>query len=89
MYRFSYSKKLKKILVKLQKKDKLRFNVTLNKIEEIINSKNPHHYKNLSNKLKNYKRVHIDSSFVLIFIVDDNNNIISFEDLQHHDVIYK
>jgi len=31
----------------------------------------------------------IDSHFVLIFKVDENNKLIRFEDLQHHDTIYE
>lgn len=37
--------------------------------------------------MKEFKRVHIDSHFVLTFKVE--KNLIKFEDLQHHDKIYK
>lgn len=86
MYKFFISEKLEKIMKKLFKKDKNRYEMTLRKINEIINS-NPHHYKNLRKNMKNFKRVHIDSHFVLIFKI--KNKTISFEDLQHHDYIYK
>ena len=89
MYNPGRSDKLIKILKKLFKKDKNRYEVTLNKIEEVINSEDPNHYKNLSHDMKQFKRVHIDSHFVLTFKVDKNNKLIRFEDLQHHDVIYR
>ncbi|MBS3103294.1 addiction module toxin RelE [Candidatus Woesearchaeota archaeon] len=89
MYNPERSDKLIKILKKLFKKDKNRYEVTLNKIEEVINSEDPNHYKNLSHDMKQFKRVHIDSHFVLTFKVDKNNKLIRFEDLQHHDVIYR
>ena len=89
MYNSERSDKLIKILKKLFKKDKNRYEATLNKIEEVINSEDPDHYKNLSYNLKEFKGVHIDSHFVLTFKVDKNNNLIKFEDLQHHDVIYR
>ncbi len=86
MYIFYISEKLEKILKKIFKKDKNRYKIVLNKINEVINS-NPHHYKNLRNNMKEFKRVHIDSHFILIFKVKKNK--IHFEDLQHHDYIYK
>ncbi len=89
MYNFERSNKLIKILQKLSKKDKIRYEATLKKIQEIINAKDPNHYKNLSYDMKNFKSVHIDSHFVLIFKVDEKNKIIKFEDLQHHDTAYE
>ena len=89
MYEFDRSEKLKKILIKLSKKDKNRYETTLKKIKEVLNSSDPNHYKNLSHDMKAFKRVHIDSHFVLIFKVDEENKVIKFEDLQHHDIIYR
>jgi len=89
MYEWGRSKKLKKILKKLFKKDKVRYEATLNKINEVVNSEDPNHYKNLSYDMKEFKRVHIDSHFVLIFKVDKNKKFIKFEDFQHHDHIYQ
>lgn len=88
MYKPERSEKLCKILKKLFKKDRGRYEATLNKINEIIHSEDPTHYKNLSYDMKEFKRVHIDSHFVLAFKVDEKNKIIKFEDLQHHDKIY-
>ncbi len=87
MYSPQISDKLVKVLRKLLKKDKTRYVATMNKIDEICKSADVNHYKNLSHDLKDFKRVHIDSHFVLIFHVD--KNIIRFEDLQHHDHIYR
>jgi len=78
---------LQKILKKIFKKDKNIYERILKKIEEIINSENIEHYKNLRNNLKDFKRVHI-GSFVLVFKFDKNKNLISFEDFNHHDKIY-
>ena len=89
MYRRERSEKLKRALKKLYKKDKVRYEATLKKINEVIKSTIPNRYKNLSYDLKEFKRVHIDSHFVLVFKVDDNNKVIKFEDLKHHDSIYR
>jgi len=89
MYNFERSDKLIKILKKLFKKDRNRYEATLKKINEVINSEDPDYYKNLSQDMKQFKRAHIDSHFVLTFKVDKSKNLIRFEDLQHHDVIYQ
>ena len=88
MYPYQYSEKLEKILKKLFRKDKVHYTQILNKIGEIINSKDVEHYKNLKYDLSEYKGVHI-GHFVLVFKYQKSNNMISFEDFDHHDVIYK
>lgn len=85
---FFLSKKLERTLEKLNKKDKLLLERTLSKIDEIVNSYNIENYKNLKNPLNEYKRVHV-GSFVLIFRHDKSKNKIFFEDLDHHDFIYR
>ncbi|MFH1917025.1 MAG: addiction module toxin RelE [Nanoarchaeota archaeon] len=89
MYRWERSDKLIKILKKLHKKDKRWYEAALNKIHEIITCKDPNRYKNLCYGLKEFKGVHIDTHFVLTFKVDEAAKLIRFEDLQHHDVVYK
>lgn len=89
MYNIDVSEKLGKKLKKLVKKDRMRYEATLNKIEEIKNLEDPDHYKNLSYDMKDFKRVHIGSHFVLIFKIDKANRIIKFHDLKHHDDAYK
>jgi len=59
----------------------------LKKIYEITNS-NLEHYKNLRKDLKELKRVPI-GPFVLVFKFDKKNNLVSFEDFDHHDKIYR
>lgn len=89
MYKYEIKPSLKRILNKLSNKDSKKYKIILKKIEEIINSNNVEHYKNLRAPLNEYKRVHIDRSFVLIFKLLKNPKIISFEDFDHHDNIYK
>lgn len=49
---------------------------------------NPDHFKNLHPPLHEYKRVHVNGSFVMIFIVDEENKIVTFHNYAHHDDIY-
>ena len=87
-HQFEYSEKLQKILDKLSKKNGEIYKQIIKKINEIINSEDVEHYKNLRHDLKEFKRVHI-GHFVLMFKLDKNKNLISFEDFDHHDNIYK
>lgn len=91
MFNFNLSDELKLIIKKLTKKDKKKVEIINKKIKEIINSdqQSIQHYKNLRQNLKDYKRVRIDKSFVLVFKVDISNNFILFVDFDHHDKIYK
>ena len=80
---------LQKILQKLFKKDRVAYDAVMKKIEEVISCAEVEHYKNLRYSLKDKKRVHVASSFVLIFSYDKTRNFISFLDYDHHDNIYR
>ena len=88
---FDVSDELKAAMRKLQSKDKVRMAILNKKIKEIVdnNTKSIDRYKNLRYSLNDYKRAHIDKSFVLIFQVDKGKSHILFDKLEHHDKIYK
>ena len=90
MFDFDISDELKGLIVKLSQKDRLRLDILNKKIREIaLNDHNSiDRYKNCRYSLKEYKRVHIDKSFVLLFKVYKDKNIIYFWKLEHHDKIY-
>ncbi len=88
MYKYNISEKLQEIMLKLSKKDKLLYERLLKKINEIINSSDVEHYKNLRYNMKDSKRVQI-GAFVLVFQFDKTDNEIKFDDFDHHDKIYK
>lgn len=88
MYLFDVSEHLEKKLLKLSRKDKELYNKILKKIEEVIYSEDVQHYKNLRYNMKNSKRVHL-GHFVLIFQYREEENLILFDDFDHHDKIYK
>ena len=87
MYSYENKPYFKKILKKLFKKDKKLYEQVLKKIEEIINSYNVENYKNLRYNLKDHKRTHI-GHFVLVFRFNKEENLISFEDFEHHSKVY-
>ena len=86
MYKIQIEDRLERILQKLFKKNRKRYEISMKKIQEIVNF--PQHYKPLSYDLKGIRRVHIESSFVLVFRIDEANKVVRFLDLDHHDKIY-
>lgn len=88
MYHYEILPNLQQILNKLFKKDKSLYEQVIKKIEEIINSFDVEHYKNLRYDLKDRKRAHI-GGFVLVFHFDKKENKITFMDFDHHDNIYQ
>jgi YafQ family addiction module toxin component len=80
---------LRKTLSKLYRKEKRTYDLIMNKIEEILTCENVEHYKNLRKPLQRFKRVHINSNFVLAFKYNKNQDLVIFYDFDHHDKIYK
>ena len=74
MREFEIKPELDKKLVKLSKKDKSSYEAIMNKIQEIVDSPNVEHYKNLRYDMKGSKRVHI--SHLFWFLVITNQKIL-------------
>ena len=90
VFEYDFREELKFKLKKLVKKDKRKSEIIYKKVKEIISndSETIKRYKNLKHDLSDYKRVHIDKSFVLVFMVDIKDNFILFVDFNHHDNVY-
>jgi len=90
-FTFDLSDPLKDTLAKLSTKDPQRSKIIYKKIEQIIqcDGNSVDHYKNLKYDLSDYKEVHIDKSFILVFKVFKKENHILFERFDHHDKIFK
>ncbi len=86
MYKLLIKGKLSKELRKLSKKNNVLFEAVFKKADEICI--NPQHYKNLNYPLNKYKRVHIDSNFVLCFSVDEKAQTVTLVKLAHHKDAY-
>ena len=88
MYNLEIKPEADKIFKKLSKKNRKQLEIINKKILEIQN--NPRHeYKFLKNPLKSFNRVHIDSSFVLIFKVNHGVNVVEVYYYDHHDKVYQ
>jgi YafQ family addiction module toxin component len=89
MREFEIEANLRKILSKLHKKEKRRYDILMSKMNEILTCENVEHYKNLRKPLQQFKRVHVNSNFVLAFKYIKNQDLVIFYDFDHHDNIYK
>ena len=87
MYQYKIQPTLQKIMLKLYKKDNQTRERIIKKINEISNSGDIEHYKNLKYPLQHLKRVQIGEK-VLVFRFNKTNQLISFENFKHHDKIY-
>lgn len=87
MRNFHISERLQEILRKLSKKDKSLYEQVLKKIDDVRNSYDIEHYKNLRHDMKDSKRVQI-GHFVLIFKYDKQKDEVYFDDFDHHDNVY-
>ena len=80
---------LQKTLNKISKKNKVAYEAVMKKIQEIINSQDIEHYKNLQYDMSHLKEVHIVKSLVLVFSYDKERDFVSFLDYDHHCKIFK
>jgi YafQ family addiction module toxin component len=86
VYGDTYSEEITKKLAKLKKKDPTHFSKVLKKMDKIL-VEPTHKYKFLKHDMKGINRVHI-GHFVLVFVINHEEKIVSFEDYDHHDNIY-
>ena len=87
MRKFFQSDELRKILAKLFKKDKASYDAVFGKMNEVINSVDINHYKNLKRPLQHLKRVHV-GHFVLLFKYNPSEDNVTFVMFSHHDEAY-
>ena len=88
MRNYRTTKNFDRILEKLFKKNKTLYEQLLKKMDEIVESYDVEHYKNLRFNMKDSKRVQI-GHFVLVFQYDKRTDTLNFDDFDHHDNIYK
>ena len=77
---------LNRIFLKLQKKDKMLLEIINKKVRQIL--LNPQHFKPLKGDMHGARRVHINTSFVLLYEIDEERRIVRLLDFDHHDKIY-
>ena len=87
MYKIRIEAGLERILKKLYKKNRKLYDVAVKRIEQIVDT--PWHFKPLRHNFGGLRRIHLESSFVLIFQIDEKSKTVVFLDLDHHDKVYR
>jgi mRNA-degrading endonuclease RelE of RelBE toxin-antitoxin system len=85
-YRVSLSDNLERDLHKLYKKDRALYDRIEKRVDQL--KENPHISKPLGNVLKYSWRVHV-GHFVLMYTIDENNKVVEFYKIEHHDKAYE
>ena len=85
-YKLQVSEELDKAFSKLAKKNKKQLQIIHKKIDQIL--ENPYHFKSLRGDMHGTRRVHIDTSFVLTYEIDEEKKLIRLLDFDHHDKVY-
>jgi len=85
-YDIEIGEKLHKKIKKLENRDSQYYSSIINKITQIAET--PHLGKPLRGILKGKRRVHI-GPFVLIYEIKENEHVVTFIELAHHDDAYK
>ncbi|EKQ50774.1 MAG: addiction module toxin, RelE/StbE family [Methanobacterium sp. Maddingley MBC34] len=90
MYNIEITPEVASKLKKLKKRDMKSFHNVISKIKQIaiVVETNPDHCKNLKKPLSDFKRVHVNKGYVLIFLINKRSKIMVVVDYDHHDNIY-
>lgn len=72
---------------KIEKLDGFEKKKVMNKILQIC--ENPSHFKPLRSPMDGYRRVHVNTSYVIIFSINPLEKKVIIEDYEHHDKVYK
>jgi mRNA-degrading endonuclease RelE of RelBE toxin-antitoxin system len=91
MYRVKINLEAQETLDDLKRDNPIVYENVVKKINQIaeILEHNPNHCKPLKKPLSNFKRVHVNTSFVLIFKVDQTKKLMTIYAYEHHKKVYK
>ncbi len=86
MHSLEISERADRIFRKMSKKQRFTLQIIDSKIREIL--ANPYHHKPLSGEMHGERRVHIESSFVLTYEIDEARKTVRVLNYEHHDKVY-
>jgi YafQ family addiction module toxin component len=87
IYQLAVKESLDRKLKRLRTKDKELLRLIEKKVNDILTD--PHRFKPLRKPLQNKRRVHVGGSFVLIYEIDEKEQLVTLFDFDHHDNIYR
>lgn len=80
-------KHVEKTFEKIAKKDPVQEKAVKNKIRQILEE--PYRFKPLKKPMQGLRRVHAFGPFVLVYSISEKEKLVTIEDYNHHDKIYK
>jgi len=88
MYALEVSERADKTFQKLSKKNRFVLRIIDKKLAQML--ANPQHFKPLSGEMRGERRVHvhIESSFVLTYEIDEQRKTVRVLNFEHHDKVY-
>ena len=86
MYALEISGRADRIFRKMKKRNRFALGIINEKISQIL--QNPQHFKPLAGEMHGERRVHIESSFVLTYEIDEQRKVVRILNYEHHDKIY-
>ena len=87
MHKLAVKENLDRKLRRLRKKDREILFMIDRKVQQILDD--PYRFKPLRKPLQNKRRVHVGKPFVLIYEINEKENMVTLLDFDHHDNIYK
>ncbi len=85
-YALEKNEYMDKLFSKMAKKNRKHLYIIRKKLIQILDD--PHRFKPLRSDMKNYRAVHIDSHFVLVYTINETNKTVKLIDYNNHDKIF-
>jgi mRNA interferase RelE/StbE/toxin YoeB len=85
-YTIEISAHTDRIFKKMSKRERKELEAIDNKIKQI--RENPCRFKPLSGDMHGSRRVHLNTSFVLVYEIDEQRKTVRILDYDHHDKVY-
>ena len=86
-YSLETRKHVERTFEKIAKKDQMQEKAVKRKIMQILEE--PYRFKPLRKPMHGLRRVHAFGPFVLVYSINEKQKIVTIEDYDHHDNIYR
>ncbi len=85
-YTLEQNESIDKIFFKLSRKNPKQLLIIRKKIAQIL--ENPGRFKPLRSDMKNYREIHVDKHFVLVYAINEEAKTVRIVAYDHHEKIF-
>ncbi|MCL5008502.1 MAG: type II toxin-antitoxin system RelE/ParE family toxin [Candidatus Marsarchaeota archaeon] len=71
----------------MKRRNSKQLEIIAKKLEQILDD--PYRFKPLRRGMKNYREVHIDKHFVLVYKINEDMKVVTIEEYDHHENIFE